>query len=212
MFPGLSPEELPGAGDEGKSRGGFPAERGGAGALRHPRGCRDPPPSPPHPDLPASCCGSPSQNGFCNRMSLLRDPPIPGCGTQGSDDAPGGGPGGAGWGVWLKWAFLSCSRPRGSWTWRASNFARPRGRAGHWRRSPAPGVSDGVGGAGRETDPLDVPSQSVTMSLLAPPKATRGGTVAALPVPQPLHAAALKSSHRQKTPWGGYFSTRLGIV
>lgn len=47
---------------------------------------------------------------------------------------------------------LSISRPSANWTWRALSSARPKGRAGLWHRSPAPGVSlglwRGMGGGG----------------------------------------------------------------
>lgn len=107
-------------------------------------------------------------------MSLLQDFPTSGCGSQGLADGPRG-PGelrGVS-ALTTMQGFLSCSRPRGSWTWRALNLAHPKGRAGHWHRSPAPGVSD-VGGVrwGRESQgeqtPLLFPLRNMSPLALLP--------------------------------------------
>lgn len=180
---------------------------------------------PPHLHRPLGCGALPRRGVVCNLMSLLQDPPPP---RQPWAVAPpgGGSRGGSGRvsGSFPTWGFLSCSRPRGSWTWKAPNFARPRGRAGRWRRSPAPGVSGagrdvcvcGEAGGGGQT-PFLSPLNAAAMSPLAPPEVA--------PAPQPLLASArqllelVELTAPAENSWGGeggvflgYFPTRLGIV
>lgn len=80
---------------------------------------------------------------------------------------------------------LSISRPSANWTWRALSSARPKGRAGLWHRSPAPGVSlglwRGMGGGGGGgvagweggAEPI---SQSCAVSPPALPEVTPGSS------------------------------------